>query len=70
VRKISGRVSVILTGVSLRSSVNLQANSGPVLQVKALSLPYTVFANLYLPVMVILTAGRLLSYWQRSLNKK
>jgi hypothetical protein len=57
VRKISDRVSDIFTGVSLCSSENLQANSGAVFQVKARSLPYTVFAILYLPVMVILTAG-------------
>lgn len=54
-RKISGRVSDFLTGVSRCSSENLQAVSGAVLQLKARSLPYTVFAIRCLPIMVILT---------------
>jgi len=56
VRRISDRISDILTGVSLCSSENIQANSGTVLQVKTRSLPYTVFAIHYLPIIVILTA--------------
>jgi len=55
VRRISERASGIFTGVSLCSSENIQANSGTVLQVKKRSLPYTVFAIHYLPIIVILT---------------
>jgi len=55
VRKISDRVSDILTGVSLCSSENIQTNSGTAFHVKIRSLPYTVFAIHYLPIIVILT---------------
>jgi hypothetical protein len=55
------RISDIPTGGSLYSSENIQANSGTVLQVKTQSLPYTVFAIHYLPIIVILTVE--LHYW-------
>jgi len=48
-------ISDIPTGSSLCSSENIQANFGTILQVKTQSLPYTVLAIHYLPIIVILT---------------
>jgi len=55
VRKILDRLSDILTGGSFCSSENIQTNFGNEHQVKTQSLPYTVFAIHYLPIIVILT---------------